>query len=64
MSRSIVMEVAPDGSIKIEAMNFKGVGCAEATKALEQAMGTAGKREKKNPDWFVQEVGSNKVGAK
>lgn len=64
MSKSIVMEVAPDGQIKIEAVGFKGQGCEAATKALEQAMGTPGDRKKKTPDWYVVEVGSNKVGSK
>lgn len=64
MSRSIVVMIEPDGKLLIEAVGFKGNVCSNATKALEQAMGTAGKREKKNPDWYVQEVGSNSVGSK
>lgn len=64
MSKSIVMEIAPDGTVKIEAVGYKGCGCAEATKALEEAMGKATQRTKKTPDWYVQEVSAQKAGAK
>lgn len=37
--RSIEVIVSPGGSISIEALNFKGADCEQATKFLEQALG-------------------------
>jgi hypothetical protein len=31
--------VAKDGSVKIDAKNFTGTGCVNATKPFEQALG-------------------------
>lgn len=45
--KSIQIDITPDGETKIEAVGFKGKGCAEATKAIEQALGKAGKSTKK-----------------
>jgi hypothetical protein len=47
MNRSIEILIAPDGSLTIDAVGFKGAGCDQATKFLEQALGlTAGKQRK------------------
>jgi hypothetical protein len=45
MSRPyIVVEVAPDGALKVEAKEFSGPDCEKATAWLEQALGTTAKR--------------------
>ena len=47
MSRSIEILVAPDGTISIDAVGFKGADCEQATEFLEQALGlTCEKRRK------------------
>lgn len=59
--RSIVVEISPDGGLKIEAVGFKGNACEKATAALEKAMGLPGKKTKK-PEYNVQETLSQKAG--
>lgn len=39
MKRRILVRVAPDGALTVEAEGFKGNGCEDATKAIEQALG-------------------------
>lgn len=54
--KSITVEIYPDGSSKVEANNFQGVGCAEATKAIELALAGAdpsNRDDKKKPDYYV-----------
>jgi hypothetical protein len=47
MNRSIEILIAPDGTLTIDAVGFKGSDCDQATKFLEQALGlTAGKQRK------------------
>lgn len=40
MSRRILVKVSPTGEITVEAEGFKGKGCIDATKAIEEALGT------------------------
>ena len=50
MNRSLEVLIAPDGTLTIDALGFKGADCDQATKFLEQALGlTAGKQRK--PEW-------------
>ncbi len=35
------------GDISIDAVNFKGADCKQATRFLEEALGTAGTRQRK-----------------
>lgn len=55
MQRSITVEVRADGTTKVEAHNFKGVGCADATKEIEVVLaGNASNVDKrKKPDYFA-----------
>ena len=39
MSRRILVRVAPDGALTVEADGFQGKGCEAATQAIEQALG-------------------------
>jgi len=49
--RYIEIVVGEDGKTSIEVHNFRGAGCHEATKGLEQALGTVSKRKDKGgPD--------------
>ena len=53
-TKQIIVEVAEDGSIKIDAHGFSGASCEKATKFLEDALGTAGGRTRK-PE-YTQDV--------
>ena len=56
MSRAkkrILVRVSPDGGITVEADGFQGQGCEAATKAIEDALGTARERTRK-PDFWRQ----------
>jgi hypothetical protein len=39
VSRRILVRVAPDGALTVEAEGFQGKGCEAATQAIEQALG-------------------------
>ena len=45
--KQVIIDITPDGETKIEAVGFKGKGCAEATRAIEQALGAVAKTQKK-----------------
>ena len=42
----------PNGEIEIEAVGYKGKGCKDATKFLEDALGTE-KDTKQKAEWFL-----------
>lgn len=47
MTKKIHITVRPDGDVSLEAEGFKGRDCLEATRELEEALGTVEDREKK-----------------
>ncbi len=47
MKRSIEVIVGPSGEIKIDAVGFKGADCEQATRFLEEVLGTVGTKVKK-----------------
>ena len=47
MSRRILVKVSPTGEITVEADGFQGKGCVDATKAIEEALGTRTARDLK-----------------
>lgn len=49
--RTIEINVAIDGQIKIEAVSFQGSDCEQATRFLEEALGIAGRKTKK-PEYY------------
>jgi Protein of unknown function (DUF2997) len=51
--KTIEVVVAPDGSIRIEAMGFQGADCEKATAFLEIALGVTGRKTKK-ADYFIR----------
>lgn len=61
MNKHIVVEVAPDGSVKIEAVNFKGADCEKATKFLDEALGMVEKRQRK-PEYYKKAEQQAKAG--
>lgn len=36
----LVIKIAPSGKVDVEANNFNGVGCTEATEQIEIALGS------------------------
>ena len=39
MQQTIHVDIAPDGSLKIDAVGFTGADCEQATRFLEDALG-------------------------
>ena len=52
--KTIEVVIGPNGSLKIEALGFKGADCERATAFLEKALGRVGGRNKK-PDYYHRE---------
>lgn len=51
--KSIVIDISPAGSVKIDAQGFNGVGCAKATEMIEVAIGGAGvKKKTPKPEYY------------
>jgi hypothetical protein len=51
--RTIEVIVAPDGSLKIDAVGFQGADCEKATAFLEQALGAVAERKRK-PEYMAR----------
>ena len=51
--KTIEVVIAPDGSIRIEALGFQGSDCERATAFLEKALGVTGRKTKK-ADYFIR----------
>ena len=47
MKKVIFLDVGPNGETFVEADGFAGKGCKDATKFLEEALGTAADTKKK-----------------
>ena len=52
--KTIEVVIGPDGSLKIEALGFKGADCERATVFLEKALGRVSGRSKK-PEYYHRE---------
>ena len=46
-TRTIEVIVSPDGGIQIDAIGFKGADCEQATRFLEEALGTVQQKHRK-----------------
>jgi hypothetical protein len=40
VNRRILVKVSPAGAITVEAAGFQGKGCTDATRAIEEALGS------------------------
>jgi len=49
--RKITVKIGIDGTAVVEAHGFKGKGCKDATKQIEEAIGASSKFQKKQPDY-------------
>jgi len=54
--RIIEVVIGPDGSLKIEAVGFQGMGCEKATAFLEKALGRISGRNKKSEYYQREEL--------
>ncbi len=56
MERKITVSISPLGASKIEAHNFSGGACTDATKAIETALaGSGGVDRVIKPEWYEAE---------
>lgn len=53
--KEIVIEIAPSGEVKIEAVGFKGSSCDQATKVFEDALGVVADKKRK-PEFYESTV--------
>ena len=59
MSKNITVEITPAGNVKVEAHNFQGCGCTDATQQIEVAIGgTAPKKKDMKPEFYQQASGT------
>lgn len=56
MTEEIIIEIAPDGEVKIEGKGFAGKTCDEAMAPFEKALGVV--EERKNKPEYYQEARS------
>lgn len=55
--KHVVVTIKPSGKVGVEANNFNGVGCTEATEQIEVALGAGVKRDFK-PEYHNPAVDS------
>lgn len=49
--QEIRVDIAEDGTVKIEAIGYEGPACTAATAALEKALGITGTGRKLKPEY-------------
>ena len=62
MPKQVVIDVKPDGEVIVDAQGFEGLECEQATKAIEQALGTVDNRQRK-PEYHRRPRGHQQQGA-
>lgn len=55
----LVIQIAPDGTVKLEVQGVSGSGCMDITRELENDIGKVLTREKK-PEYFSVKDAENK----
>ena len=61
MDKQVIIQVSPDGEVKIDAVGFKGNACTKATAALIKAMGQVTSNTPK-PEMYQQQTQEQKAG--
>lgn len=61
MQKQVVITIERDGTVAIDAQNFQGQGCKQATEAIEIALsGKGGERDdRKKPEYYAHNTGSS-----
>ena len=54
----IEVRISPQGQITIDAKGYSGRSCEEATRFLEQELGTVG-RKQRTRDWYRPQANQN-----
>lgn len=49
--QNVVVNIAPSGKVAIEANNFNGVGCTEATEQIEIVLGSKDPKRDYKPEY-------------
>ena len=62
MKRSIEIIIAPDGTLSVDAIGFKGADCEQATKFLETALGLTCHKQRK-PEYHQRKTIVNRQQA-
>jgi Protein of unknown function (DUF2997) len=60
--KSVIVEINPEGEIKIETVGYKGNACTQATVAMEKALGSVTSRKHK-PEFYATGTVQQKAGA-
>jgi len=51
--KQVIIDITPAGTVKVDAVGFKGVGCDKATEQIEISLGgEVGKDKKRKPEFF------------
>jgi hypothetical protein len=58
--KKIQIDIKNDGTIDIEAFGYNGVGCTEATKVFEEALGGDIERTRK-PEYYTRETNKETI---
>lgn len=61
MQKEIIVDITPDGKVKIEAVGYSGNACEKATAAIEAALGVV-KSRKRKPEYQQKQVTGQKAG--
>lgn len=61
MTKQVIIDISPAGTVNIDAVGFKGQGCAKATEQIEIVLGGQAAKKKKKPDFFAPAGGGTKV---
>ncbi len=61
MAKTIEVIVGTDGTIKIDAVGFKGADCEKATAFLEKALGSV-KGKTKKPEYHQRVQAQQRLG--
>lgn len=53
--KKVIIDILPDGSVKLDAQGFKGAQCSVATREIELVLAGSGPvDDRKKPDFYAQ----------
>lgn len=61
MTKQVIIDISAAGSVQIDAIGFKGKGCAKATEQIEVVLGGKPAAKKKKPEFFSPAGGGTKI---
>ena len=57
----VIIDITPEGETTVDAQGFQGAQCKDATRAIENALGTTARDAKKPEYSHAKTTTSNKV---